>query len=105
MNQELEKLLNELDISEQANSDYYISSKMNSITSGDESFELKSEKIAFLFSETNENLYPRWGTYYQPVFGPVIMDDGQIYESPSLSVITEEMLSYWENRAEQTILS
>ncbi|OYQ63253.1 hypothetical protein B9G53_18000 [Pseudanabaena sp. SR411] len=101
MNQELEKLLNELDISEQFTTDSSISSKINSISSGDESFELESEKIAFLFHETNENLYSGWGTYYRPAFGPVIRD-GQIYESPSLSVITEEMLSYWENRAEKT---
>jgi len=102
MNQELEKLLNELDVSEQASSDYSISDKIISITSQDESFELNSEKIAFLFFETYENLYPRWGTYYQPYFGPVSIDDGQIYEIPSLSVITEEMLNYWEDRAEQT---
>jgi hypothetical protein len=101
MNPKLEELLEELDNSNQQLGEHSILSKINSVTREDESLEAKSEKIAFSFYENYENNDPDWGSYY----GPMAVwtgEDGEVYESPNLSLVSEEMLDYWKARAEKT---
>lgn len=60
--------------------------------------ELLSELLAFEFSEDFTNDATGWGTY----FGPRIVTynkDGTAIESPTLKLVTKEIIDYWNKRA------
>jgi len=62
---------------------------------------LKAELMAFDFVEDYLNQNTGWGTY----FGPMIVwnnEDGTLTESPSIQLITPEMIDYWEKRANES---
>ncbi|WP_042719991.1 DUF4209 domain-containing protein [Flavobacterium sp. B17] len=63
---------------------------------------LKAELMAFEFSENYHDEKTGWGTY----FGPMIVWnnlDGTAIESPSITLITPEMINYWEKRATSSV--
>lgn len=65
------------------------------------SMELRAELMAFDFVENYTNKDTGWGTY----FGPMIVwnnADGTSTESPSISLITPEIMDYWAKRARET---
>ena len=101
MNEILNDLLQELENTEWLISEYKIHGKINSIKDDEDSFELRSERIAFAFSENNEDRDVGWGTFYGPM-SILVGDDGKTYESPGLSHINDEVLSYWSERLEKT---
>ena len=101
MSQELEKLLHRLDKSQEKTSEYSISSKIDQVTSKDQNLNAVAERMAFSFCENCADRNAGWGTY----FGPMVVwpeDDGQIYESPSLSRVNEDVIKYWSNRVAVT---
>ncbi|MDL5045241.1 DUF4209 domain-containing protein [Oscillatoria amoena NRMC-F 0135] len=62
--------------------------------------ELFAEIIAFQFYENSTK--NDWGTY----FGPMVVwnnGDGAATESPSLSLVTENIIKYWEKRGWESI--
>ena len=64
-------------------------------------FELLSELMAFDFAEDYSHKETGWGTY----FGPMMTwsnGDGTFTESPSIQMVTPEMIDYWEARANET---
>lgn len=63
--------------------------------------DLKSELMAFDFSENYQDKKTGWGTY----FGPMMVwnnGDGTATESPSIKLITPEMIEYWWKRAKES---
>jgi hypothetical protein len=63
---------------------------------------LKAEIMAFEFAENYQDQKTGWGTY----FGPMTVwnnGDGTSTESPSIKLITNEMINYWEHRANKSI--
>lgn len=63
--------------------------------------ELRAESMAFGFMENYTNKDTGWGTY----FGPMVVrsnGDGTATESPSIRLVTKEILGYWGARAEET---
>lgn len=65
----------------------------------DISSKLVAESMAFSFVEDYQDKDTGWGTYYGPY--AVFQKDGKWVESPSIKLITQEMLDYWENRAKE----
>ena len=62
---------------------------------------LKAELMAFDFAEDYQDKKTGWGTY----FGPMMVwnnEDGTATESPSIKLITPEMIDYWDERATQS---
>lgn len=63
---------------------------------------LKAELMAFNFAEDYQNENTGWGTYFGPMM--VLNNlDGTVTESPSIKLITPEMIDYWEIRAEASV--
>lgn len=65
------------------------------------SMELRAELMAFDFVENYTNKDTGWGTY----FGPMIVwnnGDGTSTESPSIRLVTPEIMDYWAKRAKET---
>lgn len=61
-------------------------------------FLLQAERMAFGFHGNYPNDRNSWGTYYGPMI--VSQDEkGQWFESPSIKLVTPEMLAYWLRRA------
>jgi len=59
-----------------------------------------AEAMAFDFVQNYQNEETSWGTYY----GPMMVwnnDDGTASESPSIKLVTQEILRYWEERSKQ----
>ncbi len=58
---------------------------------------LLAEKTAFEFLENYTGKPSIWGTYYQP---QIYQKDGdKVFQSPDISLLTEELLAYWASRA------
>lgn len=67
----------------------------------DISMELRAELMAFEFSENYRNKETSWGTY----FGPMLVwknEDGTVTESPSIKLVTKEIMDYWYKRVSDT---
>ena len=97
----LHELLKKLDISNQITCENAISSAINNVTKDNNSLEAKAERMAFSFCENYANQDLGWGTYY----GPKIVwanDDGGFSESPSLSLVDNNILHYWSERSKKT---
>ena len=62
--------------------------------------EWLAEVMAFDFRENAQSENNPWGTYYGPM-GIWNAPDGTAVESPSITKVTPEMLSYWERRAQE----
>ncbi len=64
--------------------------------------ELKAEVMAFNFTENYQDQETGWGTY----FGPMMVwnnGDWTTSESPSLKLVTAEMIEYWGKRGLEAI--
>lgn len=87
-----------------AEREYNISNHFLKLSKGEEpdSFELLSERMAFDFQPDYNHEQTGWGTYYGPhsVFPN---DDGTLRVWPHYSLISEETLKYWSNRANESI--
>lgn len=60
--------------------------------------DLRAELMAFEFVEDYPNNETSWGTY----FGPMLVinnNDGTATESPSIKLVTTEIIEYWTKRA------
>jgi len=101
MNDELVKLMDELDQSNEKTSEHSISSKINKITEKDQSSEAIAERIAFGFCEDYLDKQNGWGTYYGPMM-VWVGDDGKAYESPSISLVTNDIIEHWKTRSQNT---
>ena len=102
MNIELAQLINELDKSDEKITESCIATKINEVTQEDLSSESIAERIAFGFYEDYQHKQSGWGTY----FGPMMVwvgDDGEVYESPSISSVTEEIVEHWMSRSQITV--
>lgn len=63
--------------------------------------DIRSELMAFDFSEDYQDQKTGWGTYH----GPMAVwnnGDGTFTESPSIRLVTPEMIDYWEYRAKKS---
>lgn len=65
------------------------------------SFELKSELMAFDFTENYQHKDTSWGTYFGPKW-VINNGDGTATENPSIRSVTEDTINYWNSRAEET---
>jgi hypothetical protein len=101
MNDELAKLLDQLEKSKEKTSEHSISSKINKVTEEDQSLEAIAERLAFGFCEDYSDRQNGWGTYYGPMM-VWVGDDGKAYESPSLSLVNEDVIKYWVKRSQNT---
>jgi|APSaa5957512622_1039677.scaffolds.fasta_scaffold10569_2 hypothetical protein len=62
--------------------------------------KLMAEAMAFDFVQNYQNKETSWGTYY----GPMMVwnnDDGTATESPSIKLVSQEILKYWKERSKQ----
>ena len=59
--------------------------------------DLKAELMAFDFTEDYPNKETGWGTYFGPLF-VWNNNDGTATESPSIKLVTKEILDYWTER-------
>lgn len=101
MNKELVRLMEELDHSKGSTSEHSILSKINRATENDQSPKAIAERIAFGFCEEYLDKPNGWGTY----FGPMMVwvgDDGKAYESPSIALVTKEIIEHWRSRSQET---
>ena len=57
-----------------------------------------AEAMAFDFVQDYQNKETSWGTYYGPMM-VLNNDDGTATESPSIRLVTPEILEYWEERS------
>jgi hypothetical protein len=101
MKDELIRLMEELDRSKEATSEHSISSKINRATENDQSPKAIAERIAFGFCEEYLDKQHGWGTYYGPMM-VWVGDDGKVYESPSISLVTNEIIEQWKSRSQET---
>ena len=101
MNDELANLLDQLEQSKEKTSEHSISSKINKVTEEDQSLEAIAERLAFGFCEDYSDKQNGWGTYYGPMM-VWVGDDGKAYESPSLSLVNEDVIKYWVTRSQNT---
>lgn len=101
MTEELKSLLEELDKSSEKQSEFGIHRRIVKIIKDNDSdsLEVTAERMAFAFRENYEKKDTDWGTYYYPI---AWTDDGELYEDPRLSLITEAVLNYWAVRAVAT---
>lgn len=60
--------------------------------------DLRAELMAFEFVEDYPNNETSWGTYFGPMF-VINNNDGTATESPSIKLVTTEIIEYWTKRA------
>jgi len=65
-------------------------------TNDNNNLELNAELMAFNFAENYKDVKGGWGTYFGPMF--VWNNDGNVLESPSINLITPEIINYWKQR-------
>lgn len=103
---ELEGLLQDFDTLDKKNFDEFdFMTALNSIipSNGEELInELKAELMAFQFCENYTSSTTGWGTYFGPTW-VLQNEEGQMVEYPSLKLVTEEILRYWESRANSAV--
>lgn len=102
MNKKLTQLMDELDQSSEKITESSIATKINEVTQEDLRSESIAERIAFGFCEDYQHKQSGWGTY----FGPMMVwvgDDGEVYESPSILSVTEEIVEHWISRSQSTV--
>src|SRR5690242_14513200 len=86
------------DINRKGFDEFEVSSKLKSIAPEKReeiSIELLAEMMAFDFMENYPDRRTGWGTY----FGPMMVwsnGDGTSTESPSIKLVTPQILDYWE---------
>jgi Domain of unknown function (DUF4209) len=101
-NDSVKNVLDYFDNLEEKFSDHKISEAIRHVPkTTDNEFEIKAEGMAFDFSENYRDKDANWGTYH----GPLAIfrgEDGKMYESPSIKLVTEDMVTYWESRAEKS---
>lgn len=101
MNDELARLIDQLEQSKDKTSEHSISSKINKATEEDQSPEAIAERLAFGFCEDYLDKQNGWGTYYGPMM-VWVGDDGKANESPSLSLVNDNVVEHWRTRSQNT---
>jgi len=101
MNDELARLIDQLEQSKEKTSEHSISSEINKVTKEDQSPEAIAERLAFGFCEDYLDKQNGWGTYYGPMM-VWVGDDGKAYESPSLSLVNDNVIAHWITRSQNT---
>lgn len=64
--------------------------------------QLLAEAMAFGFLAAYSDETTGWGTYYGPM-AVLQAKDGSVLESPSLRLVTREMIEYWINRSQTAV--
>ncbi|HBL8822463.1 TPA: DUF4209 domain-containing protein [Enterobacter hormaechei] len=100
MNQNLRNLMEQLDNSQNKISEHSIYSRVKEASGEEESLDSIAERIAFGFIEDYNDSASGWGTYFGPMM--VWTDDETTYESPSIKLVTQEILDYWTARATES---
>ncbi|EPS4532726.1 hypothetical protein ACVEVC_004497, partial [Enterobacter hormaechei] len=100
MNQNLRNLMEQLDNSQNKISEHSIYSRVKEASGEEESLDSVAERIAFGFIEDYNDSASGWGTYFGPMM--VWTDDETTYESPSIKLVTQEILDYWTARATES---
>lgn len=67
---------------------------------GGQNLRIQAESMAFGFCEDYRDEATGWGTYFGP-FSVLKNDAGQMVESPSIRLVTGDMLNYWGRRADE----
>jgi len=91
------KILSELDSSANFMDESKIYSNICDMTKDDDSFEAKSERLAFTFIEGVGSS----DKFYQPIIG-YKNENNEHYKYPSSADINKEILSYWTKRSSET---
>lgn len=60
------------------------------------------ESMAFSFCENYTNKEGGWGTYFGPMMMVWQTDDGKTVESPSIQLVDENTIAYWDQRSKST---
>lgn len=68
---------------------------------GEHCTEWLYESMAFAFHENYTDKKNGGGTYFRPLEARQT-DDGKTIESPSLTHVNEDMITYWEKRSQST---
>lgn len=100
----ISEMVDNLDLLSEPFAEYHISRAVNSFIKEQEKQEIPcqwiAEAMAFDFVHNYQNRETGWGTYY----GPMMVwnsDDGTATESPSIKLVTPEILEYWEERSKK----
>lgn len=107
LTQEVEKCLRKFDAQTTPLSEGEILDAVKSLlsdvkdTDKEENFVAFAETMAFGFCENYLDERTGWGTYFGPMW-VFRNEQGQFSESPSIRLITERLLAYWGERAEET---
>ncbi len=83
--------------------EHEIASELKQLIPEDKSkvdMELRAELMAFEFVEDYPNNETGWGTYFGPMF-VINNNDGTATESPSIKLVTNEIIEYWTKRASE----
>lgn len=83
--------------------EHEIASELKQLIPEDKSkvdMELRAELMAFEFMEDYPNSETGWGTYFGPMF-VINNNDGTATESPSIKLVTNEIIEYWTKRASE----
>ncbi len=101
---DLTRLLDEFDSRSDGFSEHEVTSSVSElIRAGREAgrepnLALRAESMAFGFVENYTHEATGWGTYYGPMMTGT-NEAGQGYETPSIRLVTPEMIEYWESRS------
>lgn len=98
----ISEVVDNLDLLSEPFAEHKISGAVNSFIKEQEIREIPSqwlaEAMAFDFVQNYQNNETGWGTYY----GPMMVwnnEDGTATESPSIKLVTPEIMDYWEERS------
>jgi len=102
--QKLQDVLSKVDSQEEALTEGHVEDAISVIRNKDDedepSPEWLAEVMAFGFCENYQSSGTGWGTYFGPMM--VMRDEsGETVESPSIQLVTPEMLEYWAKRARE----
>lgn len=98
----ISEIIDSLNLLSEPFAEHEISSAVNSYIKEKNKNEIPpqwlAESMAFGFMQNYQDKETSWGTYY----GPMMVwknEDGTAKESPSIKLVTPEILNYWEERS------
>lgn len=104
MEKPISEIVDNLDLLKEPFAEHKISGAINSYIKEKDIKEippqLLAEAMAFDFVQNYRNKETSWGTYYGPMM-VLNNDDGTATESPSIKLVTQEILEYWEERSKK----
>jgi len=102
----ISEIIDSLDILSEPIAEHKISREVNSFIKEkdkeDIPYQWLAEAMAFDFVENYQNKETSWGTYYGPMM-VLNNEDGTATESPSIQLLTPEIIEYWEERSKNAV--